>query len=197
MKNVSYLVDEFFHSSVLAIYQVQCSILQRFILSLYQMYELNREIHMLQESTQEGVITRDIHRTFPAHDYFKDTDGDGQDSLYKICKVTFRSYLSPTNTPEIQWHATFLPVPVRLRIATCSKTFFFLLLSWSGHTLWEYSWHFVLALQYMPGSSRLYCNSISSPSYTWHYQHFHHPVDCFLQHSELQRCFGSNETDHL
>lgn len=57
---------------------------------------------MLQESTQEGVITRDIHRTFPAHDYFKDTDGDGQDSLYKICKVTFQSYLSPANTPEIQ-----------------------------------------------------------------------------------------------
>lgn len=33
------------------------------------------------------MITRDIHRTFPAHDYFKDSDGDGQDSLYKICKV--------------------------------------------------------------------------------------------------------------
>ncbi|KAG7275257.1 hypothetical protein CRUP_034984 [Coryphaenoides rupestris] len=39
------------------------------------------------ESAQDGVITRDIHRTFPAHDYFKDSDGDGQDSLYKICKV--------------------------------------------------------------------------------------------------------------
>lgn len=43
---------------------------------------------VLQDSAQEAVITRDIHRTFPAHDYFKDTDGDGQDSLYKICKVT-------------------------------------------------------------------------------------------------------------
>lgn len=50
---------------------------------------------MLQDSTQEGVITRDIHRTFPAHDYFKDSDGDGQDSLYKICKVTLQSHLSP------------------------------------------------------------------------------------------------------
>ncbi|KAK3561932.1 hypothetical protein QTP86_019055 [Hemibagrus guttatus] len=39
------------------------------------------------DSPQEGVITRDIHRTFPAHDYFKDSDGDGQDSLYKICKA--------------------------------------------------------------------------------------------------------------
>lgn len=45
---------------------------------------------MLQDSAQEGVITRDIHRTFPAHDYFKDSDGDGQDSLYKICKVSMR-----------------------------------------------------------------------------------------------------------
>uniref|UniRef100_A0A6Q2WXN4 RAB GTPase activating protein 1 like n=1 Tax=Esox lucius TaxID=8010 RepID=A0A6Q2WXN4_ESOLU len=40
-----------------------------------------------KESAQDGVITRDIHRTFPAHDYFKDSDGDGQDSLYKICKA--------------------------------------------------------------------------------------------------------------
>lgn len=45
---------------------------------------------MLQDSAQESVITRDIHRTFPAHDYFKDSDGDGQDSLYKICKVSPR-----------------------------------------------------------------------------------------------------------
>uniref|UniRef100_A0A8C2ISJ4 Rab-GAP TBC domain-containing protein n=1 Tax=Cyprinus carpio TaxID=7962 RepID=A0A8C2ISJ4_CYPCA len=37
--------------------------------------------------TKETVITRDIHRTFPAHDYFKDSGGDGQDSLYKICKA--------------------------------------------------------------------------------------------------------------
>ncbi|XP_061093421.1 rab GTPase-activating protein 1-like isoform X1 [Conger conger] len=44
-------------------------------------------ILITQDSAQEGVITRDIHRTFPAHDYFKDSDGDGQDSLYKICKA--------------------------------------------------------------------------------------------------------------
>ncbi|XP_059530281.1 rab GTPase-activating protein 1-like isoform X1 [Myotis daubentonii] len=40
-----------------------------------------------KDSAQESVITRDIHRTFPAHDYFKDTGGDGQESLYKICKM--------------------------------------------------------------------------------------------------------------
>ncbi|XP_060797332.1 rab GTPase-activating protein 1-like isoform X2 [Neoarius graeffei] len=44
-------------------------------------------ILITKDSPQEGVITRDIHRTFPAHDYFKDSDGDGQDSLYKICKA--------------------------------------------------------------------------------------------------------------
>ncbi|XP_026559129.1 rab GTPase-activating protein 1-like isoform X2 [Pseudonaja textilis] len=44
-------------------------------------------ILITKESTQESVITRDIHRTFPAHEYFKDTGGDGQDSLYKICKA--------------------------------------------------------------------------------------------------------------
>ncbi|XP_077188633.1 rab GTPase-activating protein 1-like isoform X1 [Paroedura picta] len=44
-------------------------------------------ILITKESPQESVITRDIHRTFPAHDYFKDTGGDGQESLYKICKA--------------------------------------------------------------------------------------------------------------
>ncbi|KAG1945741.1 rab GTPase-activating protein 1-like isoform X2 [Pimephales promelas] len=44
-------------------------------------------ILITKDSAQEGVITRDIHRTFPAHDYFKDSGGDGQDSLYKICKA--------------------------------------------------------------------------------------------------------------
>ncbi|MFT7808822.1 rab GTPase-activating protein 1-like isoform X1 [Arapaima gigas] len=44
-------------------------------------------ILITKDSVQESVITRDIHRTFPAHDYFKDSDGDGQDSLYKICKA--------------------------------------------------------------------------------------------------------------
>ncbi|XP_032884227.1 rab GTPase-activating protein 1-like isoform X2 [Amblyraja radiata] len=44
-------------------------------------------ILITKDSVQENVITRDINRTFPAHDYFKDTDGDGQDSLFKICKA--------------------------------------------------------------------------------------------------------------
>ena len=41
----------------------------------------------LQETPCEGIISRDINRTFPAHDYFKEAGGVGQDSLYKISKV--------------------------------------------------------------------------------------------------------------
>jgi hypothetical protein len=33
------------------------------------------------------MILRDINRTFPAHDYFREAGGMGQDSLYKISKV--------------------------------------------------------------------------------------------------------------
>ncbi|XP_076626246.1 GTPase activating protein and centrosome-associated [Colletes latitarsis] len=40
-----------------------------------------------KESSCESVILRDINRTFPAHDYFKETGGLGQDSLYRISKA--------------------------------------------------------------------------------------------------------------
>ncbi|XP_063234161.1 rab GTPase-activating protein 1-like isoform X3 [Bacillus rossius redtenbacheri] len=39
------------------------------------------------ESACENVIQRDINRTFPAHDFFKETGGVGQDSLYHISKA--------------------------------------------------------------------------------------------------------------
>ncbi|KAK6641121.1 hypothetical protein RUM44_012823 [Polyplax serrata] len=35
----------------------------------------------------ENVIQRDINRTFPAHDFFKEAGGLGQDSLYRISKA--------------------------------------------------------------------------------------------------------------
>lgn len=41
----------------------------------------------VQESSCESVILRDINRTFPAHDFFKETGGLGQDSLYRISKA--------------------------------------------------------------------------------------------------------------
>ena len=36
-----------------------------------------------KESPDEKVILRDIHRTFPAHEFFKDAGGVGQESLYR------------------------------------------------------------------------------------------------------------------
>ena len=41
-----------------------------------------------KDSPNEDVIQRDINRTFPAHDFFKETGGLGQDSLYRISKVS-------------------------------------------------------------------------------------------------------------
>ncbi|CAD6185269.1 unnamed protein product [Caenorhabditis auriculariae] len=40
-----------------------------------------------KECPSEQVIMRDIHRTFPAHDYFKQSGGEGQEALYKISKA--------------------------------------------------------------------------------------------------------------
>ncbi|XP_077987188.1 rab GTPase-activating protein 1-like [Glandiceps talaboti] len=41
---------------------------------------------LTKESEAEKVIERDINRTFPAHDYFKETGGLGQDALLKISR---------------------------------------------------------------------------------------------------------------
>ncbi|XP_071518028.1 rab GTPase-activating protein 1-like isoform X2 [Panulirus ornatus] len=40
-----------------------------------------------KDCPSEQVILRDINRTFPAHDYFKEAGGVGQDALYKISKA--------------------------------------------------------------------------------------------------------------
>ncbi|XP_041370237.1 rab GTPase-activating protein 1-like [Gigantopelta aegis] len=40
-----------------------------------------------KDCSSESVILRDINRTFPAHDFFKESGGLGQDSLYKISKA--------------------------------------------------------------------------------------------------------------
>jgi hypothetical protein len=44
-------------------------------------------ILITKESPDEKVILRDIHRTFPAHDFFKESGGVGQESLYRIAKA--------------------------------------------------------------------------------------------------------------
>ncbi|XP_073988097.1 rab GTPase-activating protein 1-like [Rhodnius prolixus] len=40
-----------------------------------------------QESNCETVIQRDINRTFPAHDFFKESGGGGQDALFRLSKA--------------------------------------------------------------------------------------------------------------
>lgn len=39
-----------------------------------------------KETKCEDIILRDVNRTFPAHDFFRD-DGSGQESLYKVSKA--------------------------------------------------------------------------------------------------------------
>ena len=45
------------------------------------------KILLTKESPDDKVILRDIHRTFPAHDFFKESGGVGQESLYRIAKA--------------------------------------------------------------------------------------------------------------
>ncbi|KAF0990530.1 hypothetical protein HZS_4384, partial [Henneguya salminicola] len=40
------------------------------------------------QSTYEKIITRDITRTFTCHEFFKETNGEGQKQLYRVCKVS-------------------------------------------------------------------------------------------------------------
>ncbi|RCN29125.1 hypothetical protein ANCCAN_25119 [Ancylostoma caninum] len=51
--------------------------------------ELVNTYHLLlgKDCPSEQVILRDIHRTFPAHENFKEAGGEGQESLYKISKA--------------------------------------------------------------------------------------------------------------
>jgi len=40
-----------------------------------------------ENTTYEKIIRRDISRTFPDHDFFKDSEGQGQESLFNVMKV--------------------------------------------------------------------------------------------------------------
>ena len=42
-----------------------------------------------KESSCERVILNDLNRTFPAHEYFKEAGGIGQEALYKLSRVSF------------------------------------------------------------------------------------------------------------
>lgn len=40
-----------------------------------------------KESKCEDIIMRDVHRTFPAHELFREKSGSGQESLYKVSRA--------------------------------------------------------------------------------------------------------------
>lgn len=40
-----------------------------------------------KESKCEDIILRDVHRTFPAHELFKEKSGFGQEALYKVSRA--------------------------------------------------------------------------------------------------------------
>ncbi len=52
--------------------------------------EMIQTYHFLlsKESTSERIIINDLNRTFPAHEYFKEQGGIGQESLYKLSRVS-------------------------------------------------------------------------------------------------------------
>ena len=43
--------------------------------------------YLKQKSPSERMIRRDITRTFPEHDFFKEKNGVGQESLFNVMKV--------------------------------------------------------------------------------------------------------------
>jgi len=47
----------------------------------------NYRVLITKECSADSVILRDIHRTFPAHDFFKDSGGLGQEALAKISRA--------------------------------------------------------------------------------------------------------------
>ena len=49
--------------------------------------DLSQLKFLAQDSSSEQTIVRDISRTFPAHEYFKEAGGVGQEALFKISKA--------------------------------------------------------------------------------------------------------------
>jgi len=43
--------------------------------------------YIIQDCECGGTIQRDIHRTFPAHNFFKEAGGIGQDNLFHLTKA--------------------------------------------------------------------------------------------------------------
>ena len=47
--------------------------------------------HLRMTSPMEKLIRRDITRTYPDHQFFKEKDGLGQESLFNVMKVSLET----------------------------------------------------------------------------------------------------------
>ena len=85
-----------------------------FIVLYYLLYTL---FFLWQTSACEKVIRRDIARTYPEHDFFREKDGLGQESLFNVMKVwsclvyviyaltvNVDGYRGSTVTMDDEWH---------------------------------------------------------------------------------------------
>jgi hypothetical protein len=50
------------------------------------MIEIYRVL-LTKESASERIIINDLNRTFPAHEYFKEQGGIGQEALYRLSRA--------------------------------------------------------------------------------------------------------------
>ena len=51
-----------------------------------------------QQSACERIIQRDLDRTFPEHEFFKERDGCGQEALFHVMKVIHSSQIDNQST---------------------------------------------------------------------------------------------------
>ena len=58
-----------------------------FFIVLYYLLYMYTLFFLWQTSACEKVIRRDIARTYPEHDFFREKDGLGQESLFNVMKV--------------------------------------------------------------------------------------------------------------
>ena len=49
---------------------------------------------LTKESSSDRIIINDLNRTFPAHEYFKEQGGVGQESLFKLSRVNSHRHFS-------------------------------------------------------------------------------------------------------
>jgi len=72
---------------------LRCEVWQLLTQSITNEQQTIENYHLLltKESSWERIIINDLNRTFPAHEYFKEQGGIGQESLYKLSRVAILS----------------------------------------------------------------------------------------------------------